>query len=239
MAIKNISIQHCDKCPSRGQGIFCELGKSDLDELSVQKVTNNFKKGQTLFMEGNPPFGLYCISNGNIKLTKTGEDGKESIVRIACAGDVIGHRSVFTDEYYSATATAMDDARVCFIDKKYILKMVKEKPTVAYNLISRLGRDLGASEDKIASFSQRNVRERVAELLLTLKSSHGIKNEENATLINLKLTREEMASLVGTATETLIRFMSELKEEQIIKQQGKNIVILNEQRLIEFANLSY
>jgi CRP-like cAMP-binding protein len=229
---------HCEDCPSRGEGIFCELESLALDDLSRQKVTNQFKKGQTLFMEGNPPYGLYCVSTGNIKITKMGSDGKDTIVRIATSGDVIGHRSIFTDQHYSATATALDDASVCFIDKKFILKMVQEKPSVACNLIARLGRDLGASENKIASFSQKNVRERACELLLLLKQSHG-KNSEEGTIIDIKLTREEMASLVGTATETLIRIISELKDEGIITQKGKSIIIVDEPMLLDFANLSY
>ena len=238
MSKKTNPFIHCEDCPSKGQGIFCELEATALDDLSKQKVTNVFKKGQTLFMEGNPPYGLYCVSEGNIKITKMGSDGKDTIVRIATAGDVIGHRSIFTDQHYKATATALDDSHVCFVDKKYILKLVKEKPSVACNLIGRLGRDLGASEDKLASFSQKNVRERVSELLMLLKESHGVKHDDGIRL-NIKLTREEMASLVGTATETLIRIISELKDEKIVEQQGKSIIITDEERLIEFANLTY
>ena len=82
--------KHCEECPSKGKGIFCELESAALDEVSEHKVTNVFKKGQTLFIEGNPPYGLYCVSRGNIKLSKMSEDGKDSIVRLAGAGDVAG-----------------------------------------------------------------------------------------------------------------------------------------------------
>ena len=110
---------HCDNCPSKGDGIFCELEHLALDDVSDHKVVNSYKKGQTLFVQGNPPYGMYCVSNGNIKISQIGEDGKESIVRIASAGDVLGHRSIFTDQYYNATATAVEECTVCFIDKKY------------------------------------------------------------------------------------------------------------------------
>ncbi|MFT6631402.1 MAG: CRP-like cAMP-binding protein [Bacteriovoracaceae bacterium] len=228
----------CETCPSKGQGIFCELEKATLQDVSDQKVTNSYKKGQTLFVQGNPPYGMYCISSGNIKVTQVGADGKESIVRVASAGDVLGHRSIFTDQFYNATATAIEDCSVCFIDKKYILKLVEQQPTVACNLIAKLGRDLGAAEKRVSSFYQKNVRERLAELLLLLKQSHGVE-QEGRTLINIKLTREEMASIIGTASETLIRFMSELKAEGFIEQEGKNIYIKDEEGLIEFANIMY
>jgi CRP-like cAMP-binding protein len=209
-----------------------------LQDVSAHKIDNTYKKGQTLFVQGNPPFGMYCISTGNIKVTQVSEGGKESIVRIATAGDVLGHRSIFTDQYYNATATAIEETTVCFIDKKYILKLVQEKPSVACNLIARLGRDLGAAEMRISSFYQKNVRERLAELLLLLKKSHGL--EENGRIrLNIKLTREEMASIIGTASETLIRFMTELKQEGFIEQEGKDIFIINEEGLVDFANISY
>jgi CRP-like cAMP-binding protein len=229
----------CEHCPSLGRGIFCELKSKDLHDVSDHKVENTYKKGQTLFVQGNPPYGMYCISKGNIKVTQIGEDGKESIVRIATAGDVLGHRSIFTDQYYNATATSIEESHVCFIDKKYILKLVQEQPTVATNIISQLGRDLGAAENRISSFYQKNVRERLAELLLLLRESHGEKLLDKRIRLNIKLTREEMASIIGTASETLIRFMSELKQEGLIEQEGKTIFILDEKNLIDFANIAY
>jgi CRP-like cAMP-binding protein len=228
----------CGTCPSKGQGIFCELEAEALQDVSDHKVTNTYKKGQTLFVQGNPPYGMYCVSSGNIKISQIGEDGKESIVRIASPGDVLGHRSIFTDQYYNATATAIEECSVCFIDKKYILKLVEQKPSVACNLIAKLGRDLGAAEKKVSSFYQKNVRERLAELLLLLKQSHGVK-EDNKVRLDIKLTREEMASIIGTASETLIRFMSELKSEGLIEQSGKTIYIIDEPGLLEFANIPY
>ena len=238
-AKKQSAPAHCEDCPSKGKGIFCELKSNDLVDVSDHKVENTYKKGQTLFVQGNPPYGIYCVSKGNIKVTQIGEDGKEAIVRIATAGDVLGHRSIFTDQFYQATATAIEDSHVCFIDKKYIVKLVQEHPSVACNLIGKLGRDLGAAEHRISSFYQKNVRERLAELLLLLKSSHGAQEDSGAWRLDIKLTREEMASIIGTASETLIRFMSELKQEGYIEQKGKTIYLVNEEGLLDFANISY
>jgi len=228
----------CDQCPSLEDGIFCQLEDHALKSVSAHKVSNTYKKGQTLFVQGNHPFGLYCVSKGNIKLSKMGADGKESIVRIISGGDVLGHRSLFSDDHYSATATAMEDTEVCFIDKKYILSMLKTEPTVALNLIRKLSSDMGAAEKKMASLHQKNVRERLAELLLSLKVSHGIK-EERGIRLNIKLTREEMATMIGTANETLIRFMTEFKEAGLIEQDGKTIYIKDENELLNWANLNF
>ncbi len=228
----------CQHCPSQGKGVFCDLESSELDELSQHKVTNTYKKGQTLFVQGNHPFGLYCINSGNIKVTKTGADGKETIVRVAQGGDILGHRSLFTSDFYTATATALEETKVCFIDKKYILKVIEENPSVSLHVINKLSRDMGSAENRLSSLHQKNVRERLAELLLLLEQTHGEDIEEGRRL-NIKLTREEMATMIGTANETLIRFISEFKDEGLIEQQGKIIILKDTERLADWANLAY
>lgn len=229
----------CETCSSRDKGIFCKLSELDLEEINKNKVTNVYKKGQTLFFQGNPPYGLYCMSSGKVKVSKIGNDGKESIVRIAVAGDILGHRSLFTSDYYTATATALESSTICFIDKKYIHKAIEENPLISMNIIEKLCVDLGVAEKKVASLFQKNVRERLAELLLLLKESYGEEEAEGRWKLNIKLTREEMASMIGVANETLIRFMTEFKDEKLIEQQGKVIYVVDEKRLIEFADLYY
>lgn len=239
MSLRKDIHKNCSNCPSYQHGIFCDLEKASLDKVSDTKITNVFKKGQTLFVQDNPPFGLYCISKGNIKVTKTDSNGKESIVRLAKKGDVLGHRSIFTNQFYSATATALEDTVVCFLDKKFIINLVKNEPTVAMKLIERLGKDMGVAEGKISSFHQKSVRERVAEFLLLLKEGHGEIIEDGRTKLNIKLSRDEMASIVGTATETLIRIISELKKDKVIDQESKVIFIKDEEALLEIANTIY
>lgn len=231
-------LSSCEKCPSKNDGIFCNLNFSEIEDISHHKITNNYKKGQNLFVQGTHPYGLYCISSGNIKLTQVGVDGKESILRIVHAGDILGHRSIFNDEDFAKTATAMDDTEVCFIDKKYILELIAKKPSVALNIINKLSRDMDSADSKLSSLHQKNVSERLAELLLSLKATHGVK-DRNRWRIDLKLTREEMATMIGTANETLIRFMSEFKDAGIIEQEGKVIYITNVDELLERANIHY
>jgi CRP-like cAMP-binding protein len=236
--VKTFNSVGCESCECRDKGIFCDLEKLDLSDVSLKKVMNSYKKGQTVFFQGNPPFGLYCINSGKIKVSKIGNDGKESIIRIAGPGDILGHRSLFSNENYTATATVIEDAAICFLDKKFIFKALQEKPNIALNIIQKLSREMGMAEERNASMSQKNVRERLAELFLMLKKQYGIK-EASRWKLDIKLTREEIASMVGTANETVIRFISEFKDEGIIEQEGKIIYIINEEKLLEFANLNY
>lgn len=225
----------CEQCSKRKDSIFCSLEPNDLDGLSRHKVMNNYKRGHTIFFQGNPPFGLYCINSGKIKIAKIGNDGKESIIRIAGPGDVIGHRSLFGKENYTATATVIEDASVCFIDKKHINDVLYDHPDLALKIIEKLSREMGQAEARNASMSQKNVCERLAELLLTLKNKYGVK-EEYGWKLNIKLTREEMAALIGTANETVIRTISDFKNEGVIDQVGKTLYILDLKKLESFAN---
>ena len=239
MPAKKESSVECESCSSRSRGIFCSLEPQKATEISKNKVTNLYKRGQTLFFQGNPPFGLYCMQAGKVKISKIGNDGKESIIRIAVQGDILGHRGLFTGQYYSATATAIEDSVICFIDKKFILQEIANNPHISINIIQKLCRDLGAAEKKVASLFQKNVRERLAELLLSLKEDYGVPSANQSWRLDIKLTREEMASMIGVANETLIRFMTEFKDEKLVSQEGKIIYILDERRLAEFADLYY
>lgn len=229
---------NCDSCQSKGKGIFCQLEELALSKVSENKVMNTYKKGHTIFFQGNPPFGLYCVNQGKIKISKIGPDGKESILRIASDGDVLGHRSLFSHENYNATATVIEEATICFIDKKFIYQAIHDEPTLALKLIEKLSQEMGSAESKSASLTQKNVRERLAELFLMLKKTYGVV-EGNRIRLDIKLTREEMASMVGTANETVIRFITEFREEGIIEQEGKVIFILDEEKLLQFANVNY
>jgi CRP-like cAMP-binding protein len=230
---------NCENCQSVERGIFCDLEQAALADVSHNKVMNSYKKGQTIFFQGNPPFGLYCIAQGKIKVSKVGNDGKESIIRIAGPGDVLGHRSLFSKENYSATATVIEDAAICFLDKNYIYGALKTDPTIALNLIQKLSKDMGAAETRNASMSQKSARERLAELFLTFMKNYGQEESDGRVRLDIKLNRDEIASIVGTAHETIIRLISEFKEEGILEQEGKVIFICDEEKLLDFANLDY
>lgn len=228
----------CDKCTNKEKSIFCSIAEDVLSDISHKKTFNTYKKGHTLFHQGNPPYGLYCINNGKIKISKYGSDGKESIVRIAGPSDVLGHRSLFSNEQYSATATVIEEARVCFFDKNFIFKTLKTEPSMALNMIQKLSKEMGAAEARTASMFQKSVAERLAALFLTIMKSYGIQ-ENGRCRLDIKLTREEIASLIGTANETVIRFITEFKERGIIEQEGKTLYIIDEQQLLDQANLNY
>jgi CRP-like cAMP-binding protein len=205
--------------------------------MASQKVLNTYKKGQTLYFQGNPAFGLYCLKTGKVKISKMGNDGKEIILRIAGPGDVLGHQNIFNNDFYTSTATVIENAVVCFIDKKFVTEKIASEQSIAINIIKKLSDEMTAFENRNAAMSHKNVRERLAELLVGLKKTYGI-FEDGKIKLDIKLSREEMASMVGTANETIIRFISEFKDEGILEQVGKVIYIMNFDKLMETANLN-
>jgi len=226
-------------CESRDRGIFCNMHLLQLEDLSRNKISNTYKKGSAIFFQGNPPFGLYCINSGKVKLYQVGSDGRESIIRIAHDGDILGHRSLFSQQSYHATAVALEDTVICFIDKKYIFDVITRQPSVTLKIIERLSREMGAAEKRSSSMSQKSVRERLAEVLLWLKETYGCALDDGRIKLTITLTREEIASMIGTSSETVIRTISDFKDEGILEQEGKIMFISDEGKLLEFANLNY
>ena len=228
-------IPHCETCEPRLRSIFKELNGNDLEKLSLHKGCNFHRVGQILFQEGGYPAGLYCINRGKIKLYKTGEDGKEQLVRLAKEGDVVGYRSLISGEPYSASAAVLEDAAICFVPKNSFFSLLKESSSFNMRVIELLAHDLKTAEQKELSLAQKPVKERLVEALLVLKEFYGV--EEDGVTLRGTLTREEIASIVGTATETIIRMLSELKEKTIIELEGKKIKILDLQALLKITHV--
>lgn len=222
----------CVQCESREFGIFCELTEIASRELNQKKITNQYKKGQIIFYEGNQPFGLYCLYSGTVKLYKTGTDGRPQILRIASAGGVIGYRSLLANEIYHATAEVIEEADICFIDKNIFFSILEKNPQLASRLIQKLSQELRQAEELATSLAQCSARERMAELLLSLKKNYG-RTTNHGTEIKLELSREEMAGMIGVTPETAIRLLSEFKQDGFIQIQDRKITILRGEKLLQ------
>ncbi len=229
---------HCPTCTSRVLSVFCKLPQPLAKTIDAKKSTNVYKRGQVIFYEGNSPFGLYCIFSGKIKLVKSSPSGKQHILRIFNAGDVIGYRSLFTNQPYGATAEVIEDAQVCLIEKDAFLEVVGKDPATGWNLIRLLSRELGYSEAKVTDMATKSARVRMAELLLMLEQAYG-KKDKKGILLDIRLRREELAEMIGITQETAIRLVNEMKSDGILALQDHNIWILDRDKLQEQTELPY
>jgi len=230
-------LTNCKDCEHKiaGKSIFCCLGLEELGIISDNKRNMSFKKGQTIFSEGNQPHGIYCINKGKVKIHKLGEEGKEQIVRLAGNASLIGYRAIFSEDCYYASATAIEETNACYIPKYVIIDFIKNNPNFSFSMMDLLSDDLKRAEEKITHMAQKYVRERIAEAILLLKEAYGLKTDN--TTIDSALTRKELANIAGTTTETSIRILSEFQNDRVIDLSGKNIKILNLNKLIRIANI--
>lgn len=217
--------------------IFGDLTEPEKEELSKHKSCSSAKKGQIVFSENGLPMGLFCISKGKIKLSTTGPDGKEQILRLVKEGDILGYRALVSNDRYHATATALEDVDFCFVEKDYFMNLVLSNPKLCISIFKKISEDLKSAEEHIVSLSQKNVRERMAEALLFFKATYGF--EADGQTLNVQFSREEIADFVGTSTESAIRLLSEFNHDKIIELKGKKIKIINQDKLVRTANLLY
>ena len=210
------------------------LSKEDYNKYIEAKKTVFFNKGEALFEEGSNVDGIYFIENGTAKLYKLGFNRKEQILRFIKEGDIIGYRALLIGEAYQATAEAMSDLQAIFIPSDVFLHLLEVDSQLSYTMLQKISFELGESSNTVTFLAQKTVRERLAEVLLLLEQKLGTDPEG---FIKISLTREEIANLIGTATESAIRLISEFKQDDYIAVEGRNIKILNHEKLKKLGHV--
>jgi len=227
-------IPNCENCLTRKLSIFAGLPSDDLKNISTSKRCVYFKKGQELFHEGVNANGIYCIYTGKLKFARIGVEGKEQIIRFGKKGDIVGYRSLLSRETVSANVIALNDVVACYIPKDIIVKMISKDALFTSQLLMKACHELGEAGKFITNLAQKSVRERLAEVLLILHTTFDV---DDLGFIDVNLKREEIASVVGTATETVIRFLSEFKADGNIELNGSRIKLLNLNKLADIGSV--
>lgn len=222
----------CEQCIVRELSSFKALSKDELIHLVNCKDSVTVKKGEVIFNEGDVMNGVYCIKEGTCKLVKMNSNGKDTIIKLITKGELLGLTSILTEEKSTLSAIAVDDMRVCFIPKNEILGFIDDNKSFSFEVTKNVCQNLNDATNFAVNHTHKTVKERLAISLLEILNSAGTDNEG---YLNLQLTREEIASMVGTATESCIRLLAELKKENLIDLKGKKIKIL---QLNELRNLA-
>lgn len=228
---KVILMSKCEQCIIREFGSLRALKPGELKNMSEEKDTIKFEKGDVIFEEGQMLNGVYCIKQGVCKMSRLNANGKEQIVKFIKKGDMLGYRSVLSEEPVTLTVTALQDMEACFIPKKEIFYAIEHNSKFSMDMMKTVCSDLRDANMAVSNMAQKNVKQRLADALLFLKETFGEKDNH----IDILLTREELASIVGTATESAIRLLSEFKKEKLIEIKGKQLSILDETGLLRLA----
>lgn len=226
----------CSQCSSLHLSAFSDLYIDDLEKFSHSKSCIFVKDGDYIFHEGKYPSGIFCIHKGKIKLSRDGQEGREHIVRFAKEGDILGYKALITGGTYSASAVALDDCHICVIPRELFFEMIQNNPKLSMKMMEILANELNNAEERVMELAQKTVRERLAETLLILLETFG--TEEDGETINVSLTREEIANIVGTATESVIRLLADFKKSELIELKGRKIAIKKPIALIKEAHLT-
>jgi CRP-like cAMP-binding protein len=217
-----------------GFHLFKKLTAQELTQLNYDKTCSMYPKGSIIYREGSRLTGFYCVSRGILKIFKTGIDGKEQIIRFAKKGDIIAYRSLLSQELACTTAKVIEEAVLCHIPYQTLLYLIQHNWQFSHHMLQIVCKELREANDYITDIAQKSVRERLAEVLLLLKENFDL---DNANTLQISLTREELANMVGTATESVIRLLSEFKQDQLIDVQGRKIKFINVAGLTKAANL--
>ena len=204
-----------------------------LKELSQKNQLKEYKKKQNVYKEGTYAKGVYFINRGKVKTYRTNEFGKELITQLYKEGEFCGYISLLKDENYDETATILDDADIYMIAKEDFLSLIYTNPDVSRKFISILSNNVVETQKKLIHIAYDSVRKRVAHALVQLSNKY--KEDKDKTFV-IDMGREDIANMVGTATETVVRALTDFKQDELIKISGSSITILNYQKLAEMKN---
>lgn len=218
----------CEQCIVRQFSSLKALSKDELLRMAECKTSYTIKKGELIFEEGEMTNGIFCVKDGVCKMTKLSANGKDQIVKLVKAGELLGQRSMISEEPANLSAVALEDMEVCFVPKSEILQFFNQNNQFSMNVMKTICGDLKDADDHMVSMAQKSVKERLAETLLYLEDTFG--NNEDGSL-RIQLSREELAGMIGTATESCIRLLSEFNKNGWVDLTGKKITIKNKNQL--------
>ena len=222
----------CEQCIVRQFSSLKALNKDELLRLADCKTSYSIKKGELIFEEGEITNGIYCIKEGVCKVSKLSDNGKDQIIKLIKPGALLGQRSMISDEPANLSATALEDMEVCFIPRSEIMQFFNENNKFSMNVMKTICEDLKEADIHTVDMAQKTVRQRLIDTLIYLEDTFG-KNDDGS--LHIQLSREELAGMIGTATESCIRLLSDLKKANLIELPGKKIIILDKNKLKRFA----
>jgi len=223
----------CEQCIVREFSSLKALNKDELLKIANCKSSYTIKKSEPIFEEGENVNGIFCVKDGVCKLSKLSPNGKDQIIKLVSKGELLGQRSMISDEPVNLSAIALEDMEVCFIPKSEIMGLFNQNNNFSMNVMKAICGDLKEADDHMVTMAQKTVKERLAETLLYLKDTFGTNDDQS---LKTQLSREELASMIGTATESCIRLLSDFNKNGLIEIKGKKIYLKDIPKLKREAN---
>ncbi len=217
--------------------LFKEMSSDEIKEVDRITVEESVKKKSTIFSPGDPSQKIYILKEGHIKISRVSEEGREVTLALLEPGDIFGELEVLQDSPRDTLAEALDDSQLCVIQKEHFLSMIHRKPEYSFRLVKLIGFRLKKIENRVEDLVFRDVHSRAALLLLQFSKDYGRAVPEGIQ-IDLKVTHQEIANLIGSIRETVSAVLGEFKKEGLIAFEGRHIIVSRPDLLKERAGAS-
>ncbi len=216
--------------------VFAGLSDRDWEKVGDLFTERQYQKDDYIFLEGEAPEALYVVKSGKVKVLRHSPDGKDVVLRMAGPGQLLGSVAVFDGGGYPGTAQAIEDCTLLVIGRNDCLTLVTRFPIFGLTVINDMGIRLRSSAEQIRSLAVERVEQRIARTLLKLGQTAGADTSEGR-VIELPLTRQDVADMTGTTVETAIRVMSKFRREDLIFTRRGKVVLVDLEALQEIAEL--
>lgn len=226
-----IEFEIAESIPDLWQPLTQEQKEILAKDFTIQK----FKKNETIYCEGETPAYLMCLLSGKVKIYKDGVGGRSQIIRVIKSNEYFAYRAYFAEENYVTAAAAFEPCVICLIPMPTIVKLMQENPELSMFFIKQLSKDLGISDERTVSLTQKHIRGRLAESLLFLKDTYGV--EEDQCTLSIYLSREDLANLSNMTTSNAIRTLSNFAAEKLIIIDGRKIKLIEEEKLKRISKI--
>lgn len=228
-------VEECSNCLKNRNSVFSVLTPEERKYLLQHHTCYRYCEGDFIFHEGDKPTGLVSLSEGKVKIFREGIGGREQIVRMAKPIGFLGYRALFANERHIASAVAIEDSVACIIPKDDLYKIIRSNSDFALNIIKSFATELGFSNIRTVTLTQKHIRGRLAESLISLKDTYGF--EKDGITLKIQLSREDIASYSNMTTSNAIRTLSAFADEKIIFLNGRKIAILDMNKLEKISNM--
>jgi CRP-like cAMP-binding protein len=218
MSIKGIF--PIDKWDFKSESVFTDLPLDDLELLMANKTEQFYKKGEIIFREGGYPSGIFYITDGKVKKYKLDKDGREQIIYVANTGELLGYHAILSEDRYPDSAASLEESKIAFIPKEDFLETLLQSEVLSRRLLKTLSHEFAVLANSLTMFAQKSVRERLALQLIVIREKYKV-NFQPGMPVEINLSRDDLASLVGTARENVVRVLSELKKTVFWKPKAE------------------
>lgn len=213
----------CADCDSRHRSEWAVLSDEELALLERGKVVRSYLPGETVFQEGGTASGIHCVRRGMVGIRKLDAAGNSILLRLAYAGEALGYRAMLADKDHATTAEALSASTICFLDGAVIRRLLASNPRLGLAFLKHASRDLEATEEKVLQNVALSVRARLAHLLLMLKDRYVVTEHENAFELQLPLSRQDMAAMIGVRPESMSRTIRQFQQDGLARFCGRSV----------------